>query len=140
MSGVVGIPTISSPSGKDRWTQSVAVERIICEMRFLVLKATDKPRDLPEFYDWARDLRRGRTNVMGGYFRLVDAIKRREMGYAGRMLALGLLELAQQYVDIQLPASPTPTPPAMAEPTPVGRPRLYRPIVARGAVVMRKAA
>ncbi len=130
----------SIPQGVTRWNRSVALERIVCEMKYLVLQATENPRaNLPEFYDWAHDLRRGRTNILGGLFRLIDVMERRGMGYKGRMLAMQLIALAQDYVDLRFPATP-PTPPAMAEPVPMGRLRLHKPIVAKGAVVSRRAA
>ncbi len=130
----------SIPQGVTRWNRSVALERIVCEMKYLVLQATENPRaNLPEFYDWAHDLRRGRTNILGGLFRLIDVIQRRGMGYKGRQLAMQLIALAQDYVDLQLPDTPPPSVPA-AEPIPMGRLRLHKPIVAKNAIVSRRAA
>ncbi len=138
MDGGGSIP--QGPTGVTRWNKSVALERIVCEMKFLVLQATENPRaNLPEFYDWAHDLRRGRTNVLGGLFRLIDVIQRRGMGYKGRQLAMQLIALAQDYVDLQLPETPPPSTPAVVEP-PHAPLRLYRPIVAKNAVVSRRAA
>jgi hypothetical protein len=116
------IPSI--PTGTERWNRSVARERIIYEMRALIQEATSEPAvNFPEFYDWARDLRRGRTNIAGGFFRLVDGIKRRGMGLRGRQLALGVLALERDYVDLMLPEGPAPTPTAERIPL-----RFVRPI------------
>lgn len=138
MNHPASIPTLTVLAGRtgtERWNRSVSVERILCEMRFLVLQATENPRaNLPEFYDWARDLRRGRTNILGGFFRLTDAIQRRGMGNTGRLLALRLLSLAYEYVDLMLPETPAPTSGEEPVPTPL---RLNQPIAARNAVVIR---
>lgn len=130
-------------TGKERRCQLVKLERIRCEMRALVLMATADPRkNLPEFYDWAHDLRRGRTNVLGGLFRLIDVIHRRGMGAEGRRIAEGLLVLAYEYMDAMLPETPAPTP--AAEPVPRVAPlRLDRSIRAIHSTVWvgrRKAA
>lgn len=132
------IPTIE-PTGKERWNRLVVLERIRCEMRSIVLAVTiDARANIPDHYHWARDLRRGRTNVYGGLFRLFDVMQRRGMGHIGRTYALRLLELAHEYVDLVLPESP-PTPPAV-EPLPDPRPRMWHPVRAMGAAVIRRTA
>lgn len=128
-------------TGKHRWNRLVELERITGEMRALVLQATTNPRaTLPEFYDWAHDLRRGRTNILGGFLRLVETMERRGMGLAGRQIAEGLLALAYEYMDAMLPDSPTPPTPAAA-PIPMHEPlRLWKPVRAEHARVIRRAA
>ncbi len=140
MLGDGSIPLGLGRTGRERMDRLVRLERIRCEMRALVLEATADPRkNLPEFYDWAHDLRRGRTNVLGGLFRLIDVIHRRNMGVAGRRIAEGLLSLAYEYMDAMLPDSPAPTPTAAPVPLAV-RLRLHKPIVAKHAVIMRRVA
>lgn len=129
------IPTATHPA-KARWNRLVVLERIRGEMRAIVLEATIDPRaNFPEFYDWARDLRRGRTNILGGWFRLCEVMQRRGMGNTGRQLALRLLALAHEYVDLVLPETPAPTPSAERVPL-----RFVKPVPASHALVIRGKA
>lgn len=114
-------------TGKQRWLQSVEdvrqryankadaprrgleLERIRSEITSIVIYATVKPKSTG-FYDWAKDLRKGRTNVIGGFFRLVDVMARRQLGTVGRTYALRILALAHEYVDIALPETKAPAP------------------------------
>lgn len=140
MSDNASIPQPTSSTGRERMDRLVRLEFIRCEMKALVLLATANPRkNLPEFYDWAHDLRRGRTNVMGGLFRLIDVIQRRGMGIEGRRLAEGLLILAHDYLDIMLPDEPTPTPAAAPIPAPLTLTRSIR-VIHSVVVLGRKAA
>jgi len=134
MSDHDSIPT--ALTGKQRWNHLVELERIKLEIRSVVLFATVRPRETTgENYHWARDLRRGRTNVFGGFFRLVDIMARRGLGSTGRQYALRILALARDYVDLVLPDAPAPE---MKATLPV----IYRPPVPVRAnlTVVRKSA
>jgi hypothetical protein len=96
-------------TGLERWHKSVALERILLELRAVAVSATlrsSAPMPTPEeFQMWAKDLRRGRNNVAGSVVRFLDLIQRREMGTEGRRIALQVSDLLQQYIDIALPAT-----------------------------------
>ncbi len=112
MAGDESIPRGFGPTGKERWTRAVAAERVRLEARTIILEATVGARtNMPEYYEWAHDLRRGRTNILGGFFRLVDLMQRRKF-LPARRIALRLLDLGRVYVDLMLPDSPAPTPTA----------------------------
>lgn len=116
MSESASIPQIIP--GKASWRRAVEAERIRLEIREIVRLGTDRPGShIPaEFHDWANDLRRGRTNVIGGFFRFVDVVERRGMGLVGRRLVLRLLDLAREYVDYVFPESPNAPSAAVAVP------------------------
>lgn len=61
------------------------------------------PIPVPETWRaWKHDLRRGRLSVLGGFFRFVDLLAIRDVSM-GRKLALALIDLATEYVNIALP-------------------------------------
>src|SRR6185295_1464590 len=90
--------------GKFRWELAVEVERIRLEAKEIIKLGTSKARgEDVEFAHWRNDLRRGRTNILGGFFRFVDGLDERGLGLFGLHLALRLLELGRRYVDLKFP-------------------------------------
>jgi hypothetical protein len=127
---------VSLITGRDRMDYLVAVERIHAEARFLVLQATDRASAVDENRDYTKDLRRGRAYIIGGFVRLCVLMRRKTMGNEGRRIALAILELARQAVDLLLPEQPTSPEPTAFSPRPVGLGRqIPRPSPARNVTV-----
>jgi hypothetical protein len=99
-------PTIT---GKDRWTRSVEIERVMLGLRGPAVTATYRgSADVPtagEFEMWAKDLRRGRASIVGSVIRFVRLVEQREMGEEGRQIALEAYRLIGEYIDLALPSS-----------------------------------
>src|SRR5512146_1204667 len=95
--------TVSIPQRRDVLPQHEAIkqEAHACALAGTQRSAAEKP--VPEAWKgWSRDLRRGRLSVLGGFFRFVDLMAARDM-LGGRKLALALLALGREYVDMALP-------------------------------------
>jgi hypothetical protein len=98
-------------TGKDRWTRSVEIERVMLGLRGLAVTATYRgSADVPtagEFEMWAKDLRRGRASIVGSVIRFVRLVEEREMGEEGRQIALEAYRLIGEYIDLALPSQVT---------------------------------
>jgi hypothetical protein len=96
-------------TGKDRWTRSVEIERVMIGLRGLAVSASYRGNaNVPtagEFEMWAKDLRRGRASIVGSVVRFVRLVEQREMGEEGRRIALEAYRLIGEYIDLALPAS-----------------------------------
>jgi hypothetical protein len=96
-------------TGKDRWTRSVEIERVMLGLRGLAVSASYRGNaQVPtagEFEMWAKDLRRGRASIVGSVVRFVRLVEQREMGEEGRRIALEAYRLIGEYIDLALPAS-----------------------------------
>lgn len=95
--------TTSIPQRRDELPQHEAIKQ---EAHALALAGTQRSAStvpVPDAWkEWSHDLRRGRLSVLGGFFRFVDLLAVRDVDH-GRKIALALLDLAREYVDMALP-------------------------------------
>ncbi len=132
------------PAVMGRWRKLVEAERakheLNRELHSVVLVATDGVREHvePEHHDWAYDLRRGRMRVYGSLLRCIDLLARRGVP---KDVALMIPRWLEHYVHEVYGDTPTPQAEIAHEPSAISqRLRLYKPVVAKGASVIRKSA
>lgn len=101
-----GTPLPAAATGTERWQRSVARERILQELHALALDGTLRstaPLPTPEEFEaWAKDLRRSRLSIPGGFIRWTELLRKRHHPRA-RELGQRVLDLMQQLLDLDLP-------------------------------------
>ena len=101
-----GTPLSAPTTGTERWQRSVARERILQELHALALDGTLRstaPLPTPEEFEaWAKDLRRSRLSIPGGFIRWMELLRKRHHPRA-RELSQRVLDLMQQLLDLDLP-------------------------------------